>query len=138
MVLKRLFNLHEKHIKVFVQFIKFGLIGVVNTGIYLAVYYIFVFLSEKLYLIGNMAGFGISVLNAYYWNNKFVFKKTEKKTLRPLFKLYISYGSTFLLSTFLLYVMVDVLHVSAIVGPLVNLTITIPLNFIMNKYWAFK
>ena len=83
------------------------------------------------------------MLNAYYWNNKYVFKAkdkvvTKKDTFKQLIKVYMSYGVTFILSTILLYVMVDCMHVSEYIAPIINLCITVPINFVMNKLWAFK
>ena len=40
--------------------------------------------------------------------------------------------------TVLLFVMVQYFSVSEVVAPVVTLVITIPLNFLMNKFWAFK
>ena len=112
--------------------------GLSNTIINLAIYYLLVFLGCY-YIIANIIGFLISVLNAYYWNNKYVFARNEKNnTPKKLLKVYISYGSTFLLSNILLYLMVDIWHVSEYIAPIINLCITIPLNFILNKLWAFK
>ena len=120
------------------QFTKFGLVGVSNTAISLAIYYTFIVLDPALYIVGNTVGFVVSVLNAYYWNNKYVFKKNEQGHLRTVFKTYMAYGSTFALGTVLLYVMVQMLGVSKVLAPLINLIITIPLNFLLNKFWAFK
>lgn len=133
----------KKKIKeVVVQFIKFGAVGLSNTFISLAIYYLLVFLGCN-YIVANTVGFIVSVLNAYYWNNKYVFKSdkevVEKKSkVKKLAKVYISYGITFLLSTALLYVMVDILHISEFIAPIINLCITTPLNFLLNKLWAFK
>ena len=121
----------------FKQFIKFGLVGVSNTFISLGTYYLLYFLGLN-YLIANTIGFVVSVLNSYYWNNKYVFKKTQNGHLKPLIKTFLSYGSTFLLSTFLLFVMVQYFGISEIFAPIISLVITIPLNFLINKFWAFK
>ncbi|MEG2234554.1 MAG: GtrA family protein, partial [Oscillospiraceae bacterium] len=80
------------------QFIKFGMVGLSNTAISLGVYYIFVCINKNLYMIGNFVGFVISVLSSFYWNNRFVFEKTQAGCLKPLLKTFISYGATFLLS----------------------------------------
>ena len=120
------------------QFIRFGIVGLSNTAISLGIYYIFILIDKDLYLIGNTVGFLISVLNAYYWSNKFVFQKSEKGHLKPLLKTYISYGMTFLLSTCLLIVLVQYLDVQETIAPLIILFITIPLNFLLNKFWSFK
>lgn len=124
--------------KLIQQFIKFGIVGVSNTAISLAIYYVFVLINRKWYIIGNTVGFFVSVLNAYYWNNKYVFKKTGKGTAKALLKTYLSYGSTFLLGTATLFLMVHFLHVSEVLAPIINLVITIPINFLLNKFWAFK
>ena len=84
-----------------VQFIKFGIVGVSNTLISLAIYYIFVWISKDLYMWGNVVGWIVSVYNAFYWNNKYVFKSEKqdwKSKLTRIEKNYLSYGSTFLLS----------------------------------------
>jgi len=124
------------------QFVKFGLVGVSNTFVSLAVYYIFYFISEDLYFIGNAVGFIVSVLNAYYWNSKFVFNADKsngkkRKNGAVLLKTYICYGSTFLLSEVLIIVEIELLHISGVIAPVINLLITIPLNYILNKFFAY-
>ena len=119
------------------QFLKFGIFGVSNTLISLGVYYLLYFMGVN-YLIANTMGFIISVLNSYYWNNRYVFKKTQKGHLKPLIKTFMSYGLTFILSTGLLFLMVNYLGISKVVAPIIAIIITIPINFFMNKLWAFK
>ncbi|MDQ5984117.1 MAG: hypothetical protein RUMPE_01153 [Eubacteriales bacterium SKADARSKE-1] len=119
------------------QLIKFSIIGISNTLISLGIYYGLYFLGVN-YLIANAAGFVVSVLNAYYWNNKYVFKKTSSGNKRALARTFLAYGSTFLLSTFLMFIMVDCMGLSGVIAPLISLVITTPLNFLMNKFWAFK
>lgn len=124
-----------------VQFFKFGVVGISNTAISLLVYYIFLWVSEGLYLVGNIVGWIVSVANAFFWNNKFVFSSEGsgwKSTLTRIGKTYLSYGATFLISTVLLYIEVDVLHWSAVLCPIINLLITIPANFLLNKFWTFR
>ena len=121
-----------------IQFIKFGIVGFFNTLISLSIYYIFVYIDADLYLIGNGAGFVIAVLNAYYWNQKYVFKKKDRVHTTSIIKTFTVYGFTFLVSTVLLFVMVQELDISEKIAPLIILCITIPLNFILNKFWALK
>ncbi len=123
--------------KIAKQFIKFGIVGVANTLISLLTYYILVYFKIN-YIIANTIGFIVSVINAYYWNNKFVFKKSDSSNFKAIIKTFISYGTTFVLSTILLIVMVDYLEISEIIAPIINLIITIPLNFLLNKFWTFK
>lgn len=119
------------------QFVRFGIVGISNTAISLGIYYLLVYLGSN-YIIANTVGFIVSVLNAYYWNNRVVFKKENLRDVKALVKTFTSYGFTFVLSTFLLFVMINCLHVSQLIAPVINLIITIPLNFLLNKFWAFK
>lgn len=124
-----------------IQFVKFGIVGVSNTGISLLIYYIFIWIDPEYYLLGNIVGWIVSVANAFFWNNSFVFQKAAENArslLKRAGKTYLSYGATFLLSTVLLYVEVDVLNWSEIICPILNLLVTIPLNFVFNKFWTFR
>lgn len=121
-----------------IQFIKFGLIGVSNTLVSTATYYLFYFINHDLYLVGNTVGWIVSVLNSFFWNNKFVFQGSEFGVWKKLLRTYMAYGGSFLLGTVLMWIQVSLLGVPGWLAPWTNMVITIPLNFFMNKFWAFK
>lgn len=120
------------------QFLKFGIVGLSNTFISLAVYYLFLWIDPKLYMVGNIVGWVVSVANSFFWNRRFVFKDTTTPLPKALLKSYVSYGGTFLLSTALLALQVEVIGVPETLAPLINLLVTIPLNFLINKFWTFR
>ena len=154
-----------------IQFIKFGIVGVSNTLVNYIVYLIFFSIGVP-YLIANALGFIISVLNAWFWGSRFVFKEDETKQKRVwwqvLLKTYASYLLGFFINSFLLWVWVDVLNVgqyfgfvgdilngvtgivgmqpkeytaetlSGIVGPIINIFVVVPINFVINKFWAYR
>ena len=123
-----------------VQFIKFGIVGLSNTLISYVVYRVGVRFGMH-YLLASVLGFVISVLNSFYWNNKYVFQQgdEERNLWLTLVKTFMAYASTGLvLANILLYIWVDVLGISEYLGPIINLVITVPLNFVINKLWAFR
>lgn len=139
--------LKEDTLNSLVQFVKFGLVGVTNT----ALSYVINILVLKLlqpyhlpwdYVAGNVVAFVLSVLWSFYWNNKYVFRKGEGQTRslgRALLKTYVAYGLTgIVLANILSWVWINVFGISKYVAPLINLVISIPLNFIINKFWAFR
>lgn len=130
-------TLTEEQQKSFMQFVKFCLVGVSNTAISLIVYYIFVLINKDLYILGNAVGFVVSVLNSYFLNSKFVFKKEDER-VKTVVKTFIAYGTNLIIGTVLLYLFVDICHISEFIAPLLNLIITIPLNYILNKFWVMK
>jgi len=126
---------------VFWQFFKFGLVGLSNTAVSMAVYYLILWLNNDWYMLGSVLGAILSIANAFLWNDRFVFKsklRDLKNVLKRLGKTYVSYGGTSLLSTALLWLEVSWFGVDKVLAPVVNLLITIPLNFILNKLWAFR
>jgi Predicted membrane protein len=127
--------------KFVLQFVKFGIVGLSNTMISLAIYYLFVWINPGLYMWGNIVGWVVSVANAFFWSNRYVFRNEDNSAAaiaKRILKTYLTYGSTFLLATLLLYLEVQVWDISEWIAPLINLLITIPLNFFLNKLWAFK
>lgn len=131
----------EEFMELFRQFIKFGLVGVSNTVVSMVVYYIVLFFDPELYMMGSILGTIVSIANAFYWNDKFVFTGNAndwRSKLKRLGKTYVSYGGTSILSNVLLWVEVTFFHVSRSIAPIVNLIVTIPLNFVINKLWTFR
>lgn len=131
----------------YVQFIKFAIVGVSNTFIayVINVFCLWILRGYQLnidYIIGNVMSFLLSVLWSFYWNEKYVFTIDEgeqRNRKKALLKTYISYGFTgILLNNFLSYIWISQLAVSKYFAPLLNLIISVPVNFLMNKFWAFK
>ena len=159
--LRLLFKIIHKELtkdaeEAFIQFVKFGIVGLSNTIISYILYSGSLLIFKKLglldnempilgkldYLMAQVIAFVLSVAWSFYWNNKYVFKVQEgkhRKILPALLKTYVSYSFTGLfLNTFLLILWVQVLGVNEFVAPIINLLISVPLNFIINKLWAFK
>lgn len=142
-------ELSDNVIESFLQFVKFGIVGVSNTVISYVLYAgSLLFLNgiggigKYNYLVAQIIAFVVSVLWSFYWNNKMVFVLEEGKhrsIWKSLLKTYISYSFTGLfLNSILLILWVDIIGISEFVAPIINLLISVPLNFIINKLWAFK
>lgn len=128
--------------KSFLQFIKFGIVGGINTVLsYLitnACYYGF-HLHEQLC---NLITFAITVLISYLLNSRFVFDDKTRNAqpwYQALAKVYASYALTeILLVGILLYVQERRLGIPHYIATLVNLCVTVPINFLLNKFWAYR
>lgn len=142
-------ELTNETVSAFLQFVKFGIVGVSNTAIFYALYMISLLgfrsaglLADADYLAAQVIAFVLSVLWSFYWNNKMVFILQEGKQRslwKALLKTFISYSFTGLfLNTLLLFLLVQVFHISEFIAPVFNLVINVPINFFINKFWAFK
>lgn len=139
----------EKQHAAFMQFIKFGIVGLSNTVISYVLYAVTLLLLQKKmlfpktdYLLAQIVAFILSVLWSYYWNNKMVFVASGNEGRiwwKALLKTYISYSFTGLfLNSILLILWVKICGISELLAPLINLLISVPLNFLINKFWAFN
>lgn len=129
----------------FIQFVKFGIVGVSNTLMsYMINVIVLLLLAPKNiswdYFVANIVSFLISVLWSFFWNYSFVFEKKENKNVWiMLLKTYISYGVTGLvLANVMSYVLVGIIGVSKYIAPLIVLLISVPVNYVLNKFWAFR
>lgn len=136
----------------FMQFVKFGMVGLSNTIISYVIYVACLLMIRRIpvggvlrdnaYLLAQTAAFVLSVLWSFYWNHKFVFSLQEdeqRSVFRSLVKMFISYSFTGLfLNSILLVLWVRALHISELIAPVINLAVTVPLNFVINKFWTFK
>ena len=122
------------------QLIKFGLVGGIITGLSLVIFWTCIWGGIH-YQIANVIGFVITVAISYILNNMYTFEddsRTEWSWI-ALIKVYASYSITgIFLSAFLLWLWTDILEINVNIAPLLNLCFTIPINFILNKFWVYK
>lgn len=124
-----------------IQFIKFGTVGAINTVLSYAItngtYYL-LHLHEQ---ISNIIAFVITVFISFMLNGRFVFteNKEERNFWKSLLKVYASYSITgVFLTAILLYIEEELLGIPHYIATLMNLVVTIPINFLLNKFWAYK
>ena len=86
---------------------------------------------------GWLARFAASVLNAYYWNSRYVFGRAKDISLAQVGKTFVAYGCTAALGFVLLYAQINWWSISEKLAPLIVLFITVPINFILNNVWTF-
>lgn len=129
------------------QFVKFGIVGVSNTVVSYVINVLVLFALADYglswdYVAANIVAFVLSVLWSFYWNNRFVFTVGEgqqRNIGKALLKTYISYSFTgIILNNILSFIWINVFGISKLIAPLINLIVSVPLNFIINKLWAFK
>lgn len=133
-----------------IQLVKFGIVGLSNTaisyGIDMFCYYVLfahVFWPENTkILVTAVLVFSLSVTNSYYWNNRYVFGSGERKPAARHVAAYLRtvmcYGLTGLLIGPALKLWLNGHGMRYWLSSIACMVVTIPLNFVMNKFWAFR
>lgn len=133
-------NCSKETIEKAAQFILFCLVGG-SSAVVMYLSYALLFLWTNNYYVANFFGFFTSVTNSFYWNNRIVFKGVveKRKLLTVYLKTILLYSATgLILSNLLLYIWIEYLHISEMIAPLINAILMVPINFILNKIWAFN
>lgn len=130
--------------EVVAQFIKFGLVGVSNSMIYYAVemfsYYILLkdvelfTISVKIVIVTAVA-FIISIINSYFWNSRYVFHKQSNKA--NFLRMTGCYAFTGLILSPIIKILLKKIDIAYWLVSLFTLILMLPLNFLINKLWAF-
>ena len=134
--------------KGFTQFFRYSFIGLSNTLLnyilYVASLNIIRAVKSGLtydYMAASFISFSLCVFWSFFWNSRYVFQdgKENRKWAVALLKMYLAYSvSGILLNNLLLYLYISVWGISVYIAPRLSLIICVPVNFIMNKYWAFR
>jgi len=124
-----------------IQFIKFGLVGGLNTGISYGItnacFYLFGMNKD----LSNFIAWVITVFISLMLNRRFVFVQSDSEKQpfwKSLIKVYAAYSVSFLFITFLTALEEDVLGIPHYLAQLINIPISIPINFFLNKFWAYR
>lgn len=119
------------------RFIKFGLVGVLNT---LINWILFILLNSigVYYIISNIIAYSISTLNSYLWNSKWVFKYSGDNIKETSFKFIVLNIIGLTLNTIILYLLVDIAGLNKLIALVITTGIVMILNYFINKLWVFK
>lgn len=117
------------------KFIKFGLVGVINTIISIVIFNILNFIGADI-LVANTIGYICGMLNSYLFNNRWVFKVNSKE-ISTIGKFIVVNLITMLINNLILMLLVTYISVNATVAQIIALIFTTVINFIGNKFWTF-
>lgn len=147
---------------------QFGLFlgfGFINAAVYYWTYTLLVFAGLH-YILASVIGFVLSVISSFLLNGKFVFKESEDKEKRTWWVVFSKVVTTnvltgLIINNLLLALWIDIIELSKYltplstafanagislspedlakyIAPLLNLYVTTPINFFINKFWTYR
>jgi len=125
--------------KAIVQFISFGMIGVLNTAVDIAVYWLLLQFSVA-YVLANIVAYAAGMLNSYVWNRAITFrtKKKEKHSRAIVVRFVIWNLLTLCLSSLLITLLIEGLEWSKLWSKLAATALIVVVQFIGTKKWVFR
>jgi putative flippase GtrA len=122
---------------VIVQLLRFGLVGVSNTLLTLAVYTLLVRELGVWYLLASAIGFVVGAVNGFLLNRSWTFRGHRGDAFTPL-RWTVVQGCGLALDEALLYASVHALAVDKLAGQALAIVVVVLVTFFANRIWTFR
>jgi len=120
------------------EFIKFSIVGVVNTLIHLAVLYMLVEFFGVWYVLGSFIAFLVAVTNSFVINTVWTFRADIRyKTKRRYGKFFVVSSVAAVLNLFFLYLFTEWVGLWYMFSQVLAIGFTLMINFLGNKVWTY-
>jgi len=122
-----------------IQFLKFIIIGILNTLVNLIIFYLFTEIFNVYYMVAAVLAFLFAVTNSYLFNKTWTFKeKLKYKTSSRYIKFFIISIIALSFNLALLYLLVEYFKFNIFIAQLAGVFLNFLINFFGNKLWTFK
>jgi len=127
----------KKILKEFYTMLRYGAVGLVNTGITAAVIFLLK-LTGIHYALYTLAGYAVGITVSFFLNRRFTFRKHDKKATEQLVKFLTVTISLLLLTQLLQYLLIDLASINETIGVLLGMVFYTGTGYILNRIFVFK
>lgn len=120
------------------QFIKFALVGVINTTIHYTVFYTLYRYLGVYHLLASTSGFMLAVINSYMMNRYWTFNSSADDISQEFFRFFLISVFAFFVNLAGMFLLVEYLLVAPPLAQFLTIIITLIINFTFNRYWVFR
>jgi putative flippase GtrA len=122
---------------VLVQFVKFGIVGVSNTLLTLAVYTVLLKVFGVWYLAASAIGFAVGATNGFLLNRRWTFREHVGDSLTPVRWGIVQSGGLGV-NEALLYLFVHDAHLDKLLAQVCATVVVTVTTFFVNRAWTFR
>lgn len=126
---KSLFNIKSAKIK---EFLRYTVVGCINTLIYYISYLVFMNIFNFSYRISFVAGYVISIIFSYFLNTYFTYK--EKPSLKKFLLFPLTYIPNFIIQYIGMILLVDHFDMNRKLAPIITAIVSTPITFFVMRY----
>lgn len=115
-----------------VEFVKYAIVGCINTADYYLSYLVFMDIFKFAYRISFVLGYVVSILGSYFLNTYFTYK--QKPSVKKFLIFPLTYIPNFIIQYLGIILLVDRLNMSRKVAPVIAAIVATPITFFVMKY----
>lgn len=120
------------------QFSKFVFVGLLNTAISLAVFYLLYNLFAVDYTISNLLSYIVGVINSFFWNKLWVFRRGTQWMIRESLTFLLVFAVSYGIQYLLLRALVEQIGIDPNWAQLPAMAAYTIVNYLLNRYITFK
>lgn len=114
------------------EFIKFVIVGFINTFTNYILYLFFMEICLIPYRISYILGYILSLIGSYFFNTYFTYK--EKFSLRKFLIFPLTYIPNFIIQFIGVILLIDCMSINDTIAPLITTIVAMPITFIVMRY----
>lgn len=124
-----------------IQFLKFAIVGVLNT---ITTIFVYVFLTRFIpffltkLIIAEILSYGAGMIVSFKFNRRWTFREYWKTDYKEVLRFLSTTLSALVANVFVFYILVNILKINDILSVIISALFTIAWNFLLSKYWVFK
>ena len=115
-----------------VEFLKYTIVGCINTADYYLSYLIFMDMFKFSYKISFVMGYVVSIVGSYFLNTYFTYK--QKPSMKKFLIFPLTYVPNFIIQYVGMILLVDRINMSRKVAPVITALVATPITFFVTKY----
>lgn len=120
-----------------IKMLKYGLVGLLNTTIFIIVAYI----SRKIglnYVLYTLIGYSVAILFSFFMNKKYTFNN-KIKDFKVIFTKFLAVTFSLLAGVQVIqFLLIDVFELNELYGVFLGMVFYTGLGFILNRFFVFK
>ncbi|MFB7140168.1 GtrA family protein [Gottfriedia sp. NPDC056225] len=122
----------------FKGFVKFGIVGLINTGVDFIVFTLLIYaLTNMPYIVAQVISYSCGIVNSYLLNKRWTFKAKNQNGVQEKMRFVIVNAITLLLTLLILKVCSEWFGLSVLVSKLVATCVSVLMNYVGSRYWVF-
>ena len=121
-----------------IQFLKFSLIGFLNTSLHYGIFFILLRFQGIHYLVASTIGYCVGMINSFILNKKWTFRTTEVRKDIEFVKFVLVNLAALLVNIGSLKYFVCIVDIRPEFGQIFGISLSMTTNFLGNKFWTFS
>jgi putative flippase GtrA len=120
------------------QFVKFAIVGILNTGIHYSVFLVLLQIGRMHYLLASVVGYCAGLINSYVLNRVWTFEFHGNQKRREFAKFVTVNIVALAVNTATLKWFVFYMKMAPEIGQVFAIVFSLTVNFLGNKLWTFR